>query len=51
MLGTLFTVVGAIRMYTAQQQAKETEFIPQQTVESVKRDMEAITNRSASGTA
>ncbi|HEU5013320.1 MAG TPA: phage holin family protein [Roseiflexaceae bacterium] len=50
-LGTLFTVVGAIRVYAAQQQARSTEFLPQQTLESVKRDVEAITNRSASGPA
>lgn len=49
-LGTVFSVVGTVRLYAAQQQIKETELMPTQTVESVKRDVEAITNRSASST-
>ena len=48
-LGAVFSVVGAVRLYAAQQQAAQTEFMPMQTVESVKRAVEAITNRSASG--
>lgn len=47
-LGTLFTVVGAVRLYAAQQQIKTTEFMPTQTAESVRRDVETMTNRAAS---
>ncbi len=48
-LGTVFSVVGAVRLYAAQQQVKATEFMPTQTVDSVKRDVEAFSNRPASG--
>lgn len=49
-LGMVFSVVGVVRLYAAQQQAKQIEFMPQQTIETLKQDVEVITNRSGSST-